>query len=221
VVDFGPSGFSDLPPPRFAARFDKPMNPSAVTAAVTLTGSQSGYVPGSAHYDAAHRTLIFVPDTLLDPANEIYTLSISPSATDTFGNPMQASFEWTFGNLADTAPPTVSCRGETQDPFTPDGDNKNDTTEIRADLADNAGLRLWRVEIFSPEGLQVRTLTAAQALDLDDARLVWDGHDESGLLVNNGGYDYRVTAVDAAGNVSAACTDSVAVNSVLDPAMFP
>jgi flagellar hook assembly protein FlgD len=66
----------------------------------------------------------------------------------------------------------------------------------------------------------VRTLVASQTSNQDDVKLTWDGHDEDGLLVNNGTYDYRVTAVDAAGNVSAACTNSVTVNSVLDPADF-
>ena len=178
-------------------------------------------MPGSAHYDDVHRTLVFVPDALIDPSTEVYTLSISSSATDAWGNQMDADFEWMFGAVSDTAPPTVNCRGETADVFTPDHDNKEDITEIRADLADDTGLKLWRVEIFSPEGLPVRTLVALQDQNQNDVRLVWDGHDQDGLLVNNARYDYRVTAVDAAGNVSASCTDSVEVDSVLDPAVFP
>jgi len=220
VVDFGPSGSSDLPPPRFSARFDKPMNPTTATAAVKLTGDKSGPVPGSAYYDGKHRTLAFVPDSLIDPAAEIYTLSIASSASDAWGNQMAAGFEWKFGAVADAVPPTVNCRGESKDPFSPDGDNHDDISELRADLADDTGLALWRIEIFSPEGLLVRTLIATQTSNQNDVKLAWDGHDEDGLLVDNGTYDYRVTAVDVAGNVSTACTNSVTVNSVLDPAEF-
>jgi hypothetical protein len=221
VVDFGPSGFSDLPPPRFSARFDKPMNPSTLTAAVQLVGDRSGPVPGSAHYDTVHRTLIFIPDALCDPTNQVYTLSISASATDAWGNPLQAPFEWTFGAVADAVPPTVNCRGETHDRFSPDGDNHEDVSELRADLADDVGLKLWRIEIYSPEGLLVRTLIAGQTQNQNDVKLAWDGRDRDGLLVDNARYDYRVTAVDAAGNVSATCTESVEVQSILDPADFP
>jgi hypothetical protein len=221
VVDFGPSGYSDLPPPRFVARFDKPMNPSTVTT-VELQGNLSGLVPGSAHYDGEHRRVIFVPDELLDPANERYTMYICACVTDVWGNQLGEVFEWNFGAvLWDTTPPTVNCRGESKDPFSPDGDAHDDISELRADLADDTGLALWRIEIFSPENLLVRTLIAPQTVDQDDVRLVWDGHDEDGLLVNNGTYSYRVTAVDAAGNVSTSCTNSVTVNSVLDPADFP
>jgi len=220
VVEFGPSGFSDLPPPRFSARFDKPMNPSTAAAAIKLTGDKSGPVAGSAHYDGDHRTLVFVPDSLINPAGEFYTLSIASSASDSWGNQMAAGFEWKFGAVADAVPPTVNCRGESKETFSPDGDGHDDTSDLRADLADDVELALWRIEIFSPEGLLVRTLIAAQTSNHNDVKLPWDGRDRDGLLLDNGTYDYKVTAVDADGNVSAACTDSVTVNSILDPAGF-
>jgi hypothetical protein len=221
VVDFGPSGFSDLPPPRFAARFDKPMNPSTIPTGAELRGNLSGLVPGTAHYDSKHRTLVFVPDSLIDPANQRYTVSICACVTDVWGNQPDAVFEWTFGAVSDATPPTAICRGESENIFSPDGDGNRDTTEIRANLSDDTGLALWRVEIFSPEGLLVRTLVAEQTQNQNDVPMVWDGHDESGLLVNNARYRYRITAVDAAGNVSASCENDVEVDSVLDPAMFP
>ena len=219
VVDFGPSGFSDLPPPRFAARFDKPMNPSTMNT-VELNGNLSGLVPGTVNYDTDHRTLFFTPGVLLDPASERYTMSLCTCITDVWGNQMAELVEWDFGNVTDTVPPTVNCRGNSDDTFSPDGDGDKDTTEIRADLADDVGLALWRVEILSPEGLPLRTLVAPQTTDQDDVRMVWDGHDEDGLLVNNGTYNYRVTAVDADGNISIPCTDSIAVDTILDPADF-
>ena len=219
VVDFGPSGYSDLPPQRFAARFDKPMNPSTMNT-VELQGNSSGLVPGTVNYDPDHRTLFFTPDALIDPSDR-YTMYLCTCITDIWGNQLDAEFEWDFGNVLDSVPPTVSCRGESEDTFTPDDDGDKDQTEIRADLADDVRLKLWRVEIFSPEGLLVRTLVDHQSQDIDDVRLVWDGHDEDGLLVKNARYDYRVTAVDADGNVSVPCIDSVEVDTVLDPADFP
>jgi hypothetical protein len=232
VADFGPSGHSDIAPPRFAVRFDKPMSPAATTGAIHLVGDLSGDVLGTAVYDARNQIVFFAPDIPIDPANEVYTLTLDPSATDTFGNHLDGNyngvddgsadaFVFKFGALPDDTPPNVDCRGESKDTFSPDDDTKDDITEIRADLADDTGLRLWRIEIFSPEGLPVRTLVTQQTQDQDDVKLVWDGHDERGLLLDNARYDYRITAVDAAGNVSVPCTDSVEIDSVLDPAMFP
>jgi len=232
VTGFAPSGFSDLPPPRFAVSFDKPMSQATLQAGISLTSQSSGALPGTISYDPAHRTAFFTPTALLDPADEEYRLTVSQTVSDIWGNPLDGNyngapdagadaFSWSFGALADNVPPDVNCRGVSNDPLSPDGDAKNDLTEIRADLSDDQGLMLWSVRIFDAEGLSVRSLTAVVSQDQNDARLLWDGRDENGLIVDNGSYGYTVVAFDVAGNVSSACGGSVEVLSVLDPAEFP
>jgi hypothetical protein len=234
AMDFGPRGNTSLSPPRVVVRFDKPMDPASLAAAFTVSGSASGPVPGAVGYDPSTWRAIFSPDTPF-PASESFTATVSAAARDAWQNPLDGDFDgvadgaqdalsWSFGALSDTQAPSISCRGESRDPFSPDGDGSSDTTNLLADLEDDTALRLWTVEILSPEGLVVRTLIGrlpAGQTQVDNATVTWDGHDQDGLLVDNGTYAYRAGAVDAAGNTSQDCTGSVQVGSVLNPADFP
>ncbi|HUU00923.1 MAG TPA: Ig-like domain-containing protein [Myxococcota bacterium] len=228
VTGFTPAGFSDLPPPRFAVRFDKPMSAATLQEGISLSSPSTGELQGIITYDATQRTAFFTPEVLLDPLTEEYTLTVSQTVSDIWGNPLDGNyngsagaFSWKFGAVADDNQPYVNCQGTTNDPFSPDGDGNNDLTGMRADLYDDQGLMLWSVRIFDADGLAVRNLEDVVSHNQNDARLEWDGRDQDGLLVNNGVYNYTVVAFDAAGNVSSACGGSVEVLSLLDPAEFP
>jgi hypothetical protein len=185
-------------------------------------------------YDPATQRATFSPDLPL-ATGQGYTISVSAAARDAWQNPLDGDFDgvadgaqdalsWTFGALPDSQAPQISCRGAYPDPFSPDGDGSGDQTSIQADLNDDNELGLWLVQILSPEGSPLRTLVEALPSgqdQVDNAAMSWDGRDQEGLLVNNGTYAYRAMAVDAAGNTSAACTDTIQVDAALDPADFP
>jgi len=233
VTDFGPSGNSDLPPPRFAVRFDKPMDQASLQAAFQVDSDQ-GPVTGTVAWDAARRVATFTPDARLDPANRLYTVRLAPGAMDAWGNPLdgdlngihtpgQDGFEWTFGATDDSDPPQRSCANPTPDPFSPDGDGSREDSQISLDAWDNQRVDLARLEVFDPDDRPVRT----QLFDLpntgwvDNFGVPWDGRDDSRLLLPNDTYPYRLIVIDEDGNASQACTGTFEVNSVLDPAEYP
>ncbi len=230
VVDFGPAGHGDLPPPRFVARFDKPMDEASVVSALVVA-DDDGPVSGSVSWEPERQTATFTPDGLLDPAFQTYTITVGSNAMDAWGNPLdgnldgvQDSFSWTFGNLADGDRPTLTCADPVPNPFSPDGDDKEDTSSILFDASDGANLGLVRLVVRTPDGTLVRTIVERlpQAGSITDATIGWDGHDESGLLVDNGLYPFELFVTDQAGNRSSPCTGTFfEVQSVLDPAEFP
>ncbi len=233
VLDFAPSGHGSLPPPRFAVRFDKPMDPAALQTALAVT-SAAGPLAGEVDWDARRRVAVFTPASLPDATAGPIEVRVSAAAMDVWGNPLDGNgdgladgpaddFVWTFGAVDDTeAPIAVACNDPNPSPFSPDGDDKDPQSLVFFDTDDNGGLWLARLVVRSPAGLYLRTVQVELAGDsVQNASIAWDGRDDSGLLVDNGFYPYELFILDQAGNATAACSGQFEVRSVLDPAEFP
>ncbi|MCI0527623.1 MAG: Ig-like domain-containing protein [Nitrospira sp.] len=95
-------------PPTIFAVFNKDMDPTSVRNSITLrTGCNKGVrlQPGSPAYDTDTRTLSLIPDKL-EP-NQQYIVSISKSALDREGNPLDNNYTRRFstGPFIDILPP--------------------------------------------------------------------------------------------------------------------
>lgn len=233
VLDFAPSGHGSLPPPRFAVRFDKPMDPASLQTALAVTGS-GGPLAGEVDWDEQRRVAVFTPASLPDPTAGPLEVRISAAAMDIWGNPLDGNgngaadgpaddFAWSFGALDDAqAPGGISCNDPDPQPFSPDGDDKDDLSFIRFDADDAGGLWLARLEVRDAAGLLLRTAIARlEGNSVQDASITWDGRDDIGLLVDDGYYPFTLFILDRAGNATAACGGQFEVRSVLDPAEFP
>ncbi|RKY73630.1 MAG: hypothetical protein DRQ24_02065 [Candidatus Latescibacterota bacterium] len=76
-------------------------------------------------------------------------------------------------------------------PFTPNGDGKNDTVLLSFRLFQMIGTAPIRVEIYDLSGNRVKKLLS-QTVSTDYYELTWDGRDEHGKLVSPGIYLYRI-----------------------------
>lgn len=183
-------------------------------------------------YDAVNNRATFTPtasSSFSSVTSELFTVTLTSAMNDTYANPLDgnyagaaSNFVWTFGNTTDVLPPTASCNAITPNPFSPDGDGVLETATIGVVATDDTALRQVRCEISDLSNQTARTLVVLLAgKGPSTANLIWDGHDEQDVLVDNGTYQATCVAIDAAGNGSTTCTQQVAVNSALDPASFP
>ncbi|MDH7507841.1 MAG: Ig-like domain-containing protein [Methanomassiliicoccales archaeon] len=88
--------------------FDKIMDVAKTNEAIHVI--RSGVeLTGEKYWMAKNTTLVFVPATMLTPASE-YTVTVSASATDIFGNPLGRDFSSRFTTTSsqqDTVPPII------------------------------------------------------------------------------------------------------------------
>jgi len=121
--------------------FTKAMNPLTITTATFLV---TGITPvtGTVAYDATNNIAIFTPTSNLG-LDDIYTATITTSATDTTGNPLGSNFSWSFQSCttADTTAPTVS-------------------STVPANTAAAVPINLKAITATFSEGMDSRTLTA-------------------------------------------------------------
>ena len=142
-------------------------------------------VPPSVQWDGRLDSGGTAPDGL-------YYLSIT--ASDDSGNSATAG---PYPVIVDTSFPelTVTPPSEKQPIiFSPDGDGESDTLLLKQTTSPDAQVH---AVIVDSHGTVVRTFEAEEAPQGDFA---WDGKDDSGSVVPNGVYTYRVEATDKAGN---------------------
>lgn len=68
----------------------------------------------------------------------------------------------------------------------------------------------WKAEALSADGKTVRVW---EYIETPDARLEWDGRDESGRVVSDGVYSFRLSATDRAGNYGEAKIAAIRVDT--------
>jgi adhesin/invasin len=218
VTGFSPTGQQTANPTAVTVTFSEDINPGTLTGfSLTLSGSLTGPVAGSVSYQPSTRTATFAVEGPIDVTGEVYTVVVSHDVQDPDGLGLDGNFNgqddgasddfvFVFGALADGVAPSVTSLTVAPDPFSPDQDGVEDTTQITIAATDVAR---WQATIVSG-GVVVRTIVVTSGLTT-----TWDGRDESGAVVEEGTYDITVTAWDAAGNASSPSSGTVEVTSPL------
>lgn len=125
-------------------------------------------------------------------------------AWDDLGN-TNADYDSCMNVVVDRTPPSVNAwvmgdeqmfQGYDSLIFSPDGDNNKDTIAFRTQGSVESA---WKYEILDAGGRAVRTLDLKGPTAPRD--FVWDGTDDSGKRVPDGVYQFRLSSVDAAGNL--------------------
>ncbi|MCA1949205.1 MAG: gliding motility-associated C-terminal domain-containing protein, partial [Treponema sp.] len=91
--------------------------------------------------------------------------------------------------------------------FSPDGDGNKDTFEI---VLKGSKEDLWDAGIYNASGAKVRSFNVTNG---EPAAIVWDGKNDTGSIVPDGVYSYRITATDRAQNSGSTRLDNIIVNT--------
>jgi len=109
----------------------------------------------------------------------------------------------------DCTPPLVEITpfGENMDTFAPgDGGSRDRLTITQTGSTED----LWEGGIYTSLGEKVKTIEFANQAP---ASFVWDGRDDSGSIVGDGVYNYRISATDKALNTGGAVLENIIVNT--------
>jgi Ice-binding-like/Bacterial Ig-like domain len=107
VITVTPPNGSTLVCPNTAvitATFSKPMNPATLTTTTFALTAAGATIPGTVSYVAATMMATFTPAAPL-AASTPYTVTLTTGVQDQFGNPLAATFVWTFTTSAPCPPP--------------------------------------------------------------------------------------------------------------------
>ncbi len=110
----------------------------------------------------------------------------------------------------DNTPPQITVRppsGANAMIFSPDGDGNKDSFTI---ALSGSKEDQWKAEFMNAGGTVVRTITT----DGEPQNTAWDGKTDSGSIVPDGVYAYRISAVDRAGNTNAEKIENIIVDTV-------
>jgi hypothetical protein len=103
----------------------------------------------------------------------------------------------------DTSGPELTVDFSTK-MFSPDGDGVDDELVVTIKAADKSGIANWHIEILEPGDYEPHPIFAEWGGEGNPPeKIVWDGRNASGELVQSAtDYPFKLTAVDAEGNVS-------------------
>ncbi len=110
----------------------------------------------------------------------------------------------------DNTAPTVTAvppSGANAMIFSPDGDGNKDTFRIAQTSSPED---LWTAQVTTAAGTAARTVETREGALAD---FVWDGKGDTGALVADGVYAYRVSAMDRAGNTAEARVDNIILDT--------
>jgi sugar lactone lactonase YvrE len=151
-----------------------------------------------------------LPVTLTEGTNQI-----SAKATRKFANGSQTSKpSQQVTVVLDTQAPVVDSLVVSPNPFSPNGDGMNDTTQISFINLEPAAVDL---QILTANGAIVRSLLHDQLLGVGGHTQVWDGKNTLGQYVSQGEYFVEIIVKDAAGNQGRYRQRVVALNDTEAP----
>ena len=118
-----------------------------------------------------------------------------------------------FDVTVDTTPPAVSVAAMTPEDriFSPDGDGNKDELPIEQSGSQED---LWQGWIEDSSGNRVRSWSWESSAPQP---FIWDGTDDSGDLLPDGVYRYRIAATDRAGNRGSDSLANIIINTVQEP----
>ncbi|MFP3040453.1 gliding motility-associated C-terminal domain-containing protein [Treponema primitia] len=128
-------------------------------------------------------------------------------AADDNGNTSSTA---TYTVIVDNTPPTVQVEeiADAEKIFSPDGDGNKDTLTItqQGSVED-----LWDAGIYNISGEKVRSFSINKG---EPAPIIWDGTDDTGHIVADGVYSYRISATDKALNSENATLENIIVSTL-------
>jgi flagellar hook assembly protein FlgD len=112
--------------------------------------------------------------------------------------------------VVDNTPPSIILEAfpESQNIFSPDGDGNKDTLTI---VQSGSREDLWEGGVFDSSGVRVKTFNFR---DAEPSAVIWDGTNDSGEIVPDGVYGYRITATDKALNTESAELGNIIVSTI-------
>lgn len=123
---------------------------------------------------------------------------ITARATRLFANGSQTSkLSQPITVVLDTQAPMIDSLVVSPNPFSPNGDGMNDSTQISFVILEPAAVDL---QVLTGSGAIVRSLLHNQSLGAGGHTQIWDGKNTQGQYVTPGEYFVEVIARDAAGN---------------------
>ena len=107
------------------------------------------------------------------------------------------------------APPEIAIApiDDAQRVFSPGSGSKSTITFVPKGTAEDA----WQSGIYNTAGEKVRTFAAESG---NPKSRVWDGKNDSGAIVGDGVYTYRIEATDRAQNYAEASMENIIVNTI-------
>ncbi|MDR2159648.1 MAG: cell envelope biogenesis protein OmpA, partial [Treponema sp.] len=131
----------------------------------------------------------------------------SLSAADDNGNRAASP---SYEVVVDNTPPSITLESfpEGRNIFSPDGDGNQDTLTV---VQSGSKEDLWEGGVFDASGAKVKTFNAT---DAEPSALVWDGTGDSGEIVSDGVYGYRISAIDKALNTGSAEMGNIIVSTI-------
>jgi flagellar hook assembly protein FlgD/outer membrane protein OmpA-like peptidoglycan-associated protein len=128
------------------------------------------------------------------------------TAKDDNGN---TAVSQTFTVMVDSTPPEINVQAFTGDNniFSPDGDGHKDmlTIALSGSIED-----LWEAGIYDANNQIVKTFTFENAAP---GNIIWDGTNDSGVIVNDGIYGFRISSTDKALNTESAELRNIIINT--------
>jgi len=113
----------------------------------------------------------------------------------------------------DTAAPDVVV-GVSPQPFSPDGDGRNDTVTFELAVEDSSAIEYWILEVFDPTGEFFYDVGGRR--NVPD-RVVWDGTARNGeRVISAEQYPWRLEVADELGNITVV-EDHVLVDVLVEP----
>ncbi|MCU0412292.1 MAG: gliding motility-associated C-terminal domain-containing protein [Bacteroidetes bacterium] len=214
----GPSGGIDT----LIIETDIPMAVNAVTVNNVEVPHTLQFVPGALRVGFAspvmgtstiRAALRFTPYLLTHSFPSLIISNATP------GNPQMVDAAIIGGKEATTlvtigVPDATIMDGRVDpNPFTPNGDGRNDVTYFNFFVANLTDPRPVRIHVFDLTGRKVRTVfetsTTAQAY-VEQNAIPWDGRDDNGKLLAPGVYIFQIS-VAADGNNPSALTKTVTI----------
>jgi len=115
-----------------------------------------------------------------------------------------------FELTVDNTPPlvTITPYEEGMNIFSPDGDGNKDTLTI---TQTGSVEDLWEGGIYDAEGNKVKSFNFTNN---EPKTIIWDGTDDSGTIVGDGVYIYRVGATDRAMNSAEAALENIIISTI-------
>ncbi|MDR1863907.1 MAG: gliding motility-associated C-terminal domain-containing protein, partial [Treponema sp.] len=112
--------------------------------------------------------------------------------------------------VVDNTPPAITLEPfpEGQEIFSPDGDGNKDTLTIAQSGSQED---LWEGGIFDASGAKVKTFDFT---DAEPSAVVWNGTGDSGEILPDGVYSYRISATDKALNTGSAELGNIIVSTI-------